>query len=158
MVDTTEDAGTEAVYAKSTQQLDLEQRLRVERGEIDPDFTPRDFSGGRSVEELDAFVGVDPVYRNYADDTGKAYFADTNSAEGEFETRHVDNSDRIIVGFSPEELDRREENERAVYTQMNRDAGVVEVEPVDNPAPTTSTVPSKGTGKISSKAVDKPKD
>ena len=168
MAETRDADAEEAVYTPSTQQLDLERRLREEKGEVDPDFVPRDFTGGRPPEELDAFVGVSAEYRNYADDTGRPYFAEDGSAEAEFEIRHVDNSDRIVVGFSQEELDRRAENEKAVQDQQARDAGVEVPEETQEDAeradrmhggaaPSATAQPVKPV-KASAKAPDKPKD
>jgi hypothetical protein len=119
MADTTNEA--KAVYTKPTTQLDMEERLAKERGDVPEELLGRDFSGGRPPEELDAFVGVDPVYRNYADDTNKPYFAE-EGAEGAFENRHTDGSDMIVTGLPQEHLDTREEAADAAFKQNEKTA------------------------------------
>src|SRR4051812_44091829 len=84
-----------AEYVPSTSQVAWEEQLAAEEGKVTPAMVGRDFSGGASQEDLDAFVGVDPVYRNYANDTEKPRWAEEDSAEAEMERRHVDHSDHL---------------------------------------------------------------
>lgn len=89
----------EADYGTSTQQADFEQRRAEELGEAETVAdSARDFTGGRSEEDLDSFVGVDPIYRNAANEVDLPQSAPEDSALGHFEDKHIDGSDAIIVG------------------------------------------------------------
>jgi hypothetical protein len=70
----------ESVYAPSAAQVDAEQRREndnksskvlstAEVYEPDSSDTGRDY--GRTGEELEGYVGTDPMYQNYAEDTEK---------------------------------------------------------------------------------------
>jgi hypothetical protein len=96
--------------AKPTALQDMEDRRAAELGKAIPsDLPARDFSGGREESELDGFVGVDPIYRNYANDVDKPLFSDGDSAEGFFEQKHTDSSDRIIVGDRDDDSDEKDD-------------------------------------------------
>jgi hypothetical protein len=87
---------TDVVYTKPTTLIDMEERLAGEKN------LPVATARVMVVEgnELDNFVGVDPIYRNYATDIGKPYAAE--GAEGEYEARAKESSDAIISGRKDE--------------------------------------------------------
>lgn len=92
-------AKDEVDYGQSSQDADFEQRRAEEKGEAETlAEQARDFTGGRSEEDLDSFVGADPIYRNAANDVDLPQSAPEDSPLGYFEDKHIDGSDGIIVG------------------------------------------------------------
>jgi hypothetical protein len=78
----------QAVYTKTTAQLDLERRLADEK--LSPkelrekyDGGARDYTGDGN--DTSAYVGVNPEYMNYANETDRPYQAGEGSAERELE-------------------------------------------------------------------------
>jgi hypothetical protein len=95
---------TKVDYGQSTQDADFEQRRAEERGEAETlALGGRDFSGGRTEDELDSYVGADPIYRNAANEVDLPQSAPEDSALGHFEDKHIDSSDGVIVG-APERV------------------------------------------------------
>jgi len=139
-----EEGGEGAVYTKSTQQMYLEEREldnKIANGEAEPEEVEpdlgRDFSGGASEEELEAYVGVDPVYRNHASERDVPRMADEDSAEGQAENRFMAGSDMIVSGLPQEYLDAREEREAEVAEHNEKAARGGVVSHVEN-APVTA--------------------
>jgi hypothetical protein len=132
----------EAEYVPSTQQTAWEAQLAAEKGEVPEGAEGRDFSGGASEEDLEAFVGVDNEYRNYANESDKPLFAEEGSAEAEMESRHVDHSDQLVVGYSEEYEKAREEHDKAVLEAVEAGAEVP-APPAASMAAPQKTAPAK---------------
>lgn len=129
MTDETQAAIDNGVLVKTTQQLDMERRIALDRGENpDPEIAPRDLSGGREPHELDAFVGISDEYRNFSDDTGRPYFSPDDDGLGYFEQRHTDASDAVIKGGPAHTVDpggnTEAAREDALRTAQESTAGV----------------------------------
>ena len=89
----------EQEFTPSTSELDMDRRMREEQGDESPADEPgRDFSGGRDEDEVQDFVGVDPVYRNYGNEVDQPLPADDDTAVGYFEAKHAEASDMIVSG------------------------------------------------------------
>ena len=90
-------AKDKAQYAKTTQQIDLESRYGV----TDPDDAPAARSFEVEGNDTDAYVGVSPEYRGYANDTEKPYAAESG-VEKIMEERYAETSDALVSGGNGE--------------------------------------------------------
>lgn len=108
---------TDAQYLKSTAELDFEHRKAVEEGgETEESLRARDFSGGRKDDDLSGFVGVDPEYRNFANDVDRPLPADADSAQGFFEARHS----AVSNGVHETDVDAEEEETESSKTKEKK--------------------------------------
>lgn len=86
----------EVEYTQSTAQRDLEERL-ARGNKVEPirqGVNPSD-----QLDEDSAYVGVDPIYQNYASDTEKPY-ASEEGPEAEAEALYLD----AVNGVQPEPI------------------------------------------------------
>lgn len=113
-------------YTKPTVQVDLEQRLDegdVPHGVLIQGTDPKPSENG--------FVGVDPIYQNFADETHKPFRAE-DGAEAVFEeVLYAEDAD-FDAGATPETVEDAEDDED-------------ELEDEDTPSPTTPSTPSTPT-------------
>lgn len=100
VTDVTNRQPNEPYLTKPTTQVDLERRLAIENGDLDPEEdagTPRDFK----VEGNDtsAYIGVDPIYQNYAEETHQPLASD-GGPEERIEERAYEYEDAPKSGVS----------------------------------------------------------
>lgn len=111
---------SEPEYTKPTSQLDLERRLE-EQNKVQPAshltaLNPAD-QLDLDDESDDGFVGVDPIYRNYANDTEKPLQAD-EGAEAKAEELHW----KSVYGEATEENEAVKENAAVVRSATDAEA------------------------------------
>ena len=95
-------------YTKPTSQLDLEERQKpdyVPPSQLTPGINPQPSDNG--------YIGVDPIYQNYANDTEKPYLAEKGpeaKIEKNYVTDDVDTSKGATAeGEAPVEDDEPED-------------------------------------------------
>lgn len=76
---------SDASFAKPTSQLDLEERL-ARGNEVEPILVAIN-PNQQGLDDVEGYVGTDPIYQNYANETEKPYAAE-GGAEAEAEALH----------------------------------------------------------------------
>jgi hypothetical protein len=119
-------ATSTAQYSPSADEVEKTRRRDDPDGTNEPASEGRDFTGGASEQELAAYVGVDPIYRNHGSLTSAPLFAPEGSVNGDLEDRFITGSDAVITGrHQEEEAVLQQPQSNSEITTEDRPAGIV---------------------------------
>lgn len=110
-----------ANYTRPADEVSLEAALKLEANPVSPEDSVLATGDGNDTS---GFVGVDPSYRNYADETYRPFIADDDSMVSQYEARAAaelaEINDPAVV-----EADVEPEAEKPKTTKSNPSAPTV---------------------------------